>query len=311
VSPERVAVIDIGTNTLLLLVAERRDGGLVALHDQSRFGRLGRGVDRSKRLDPAAVARSLEILADYRATLDRLGVRRVAAIGTQALREAVNAADFVGPAEALLGAEIAVIAGEREAALAFGAVVGSARELRLAPGPLVVVDVGGGSSEIILGHWATGGARMERYVSLALGCVRHTERHLRSDPPGAAEVRELERDIDAILDPVDLPRGGVLVGTGGTASNLAAVDLALPRYDPARINGHRLAPSAVRAQRDRFLALPVAERRAVVGLEPERADVIAAGAVIYERLLHHVQPPALVVSDRGVRWGLAYELAGG
>ncbi len=301
-----VAVIDIGTNTLLLLVVEPRDSGLVVLHDESRFGRLGRGLDRTRRLDPDAVARSLEILGDYHAILDRLGVDQVAAVGTQALREAANAETFVGPAEALLGTEIAVIAGEREAELAFRAVARSAPELELPGGPLVVADVGGGSTELIVGE----GDRVDRFTSLALGSVRHTERHLTSDPPTPEQAAALDRDIDAILATVDLPRGGVLVGTGGTATNLAAVDLALPRYDPARINGHRLSGGAVRAQLDRYLGLPVAERRRVVGLEPDRADVIAAGVAIYARLLHRVEPTEFLVCDRGVRWGLAFELVG-
>ena len=177
-TPERVAIVDIGTNTLLLLVVERRARGLVALHDESRFGRLGKGLDKSGAITAASLERSLAIVADYRAIIDELGVSRVAAVGTQALREASNAAAFVTPAQTMLGVDIEVIAGEREAALVFAAVASSSADFGIGDRPLVIADVGGGSTEIITGAMS----RVRNFTSLELGSVRHTERHLARDP---------------------------------------------------------------------------------------------------------------------------------
>ncbi len=303
--PERVAVVDIGTNTLLLLIVERRDGDLVALHDESRFGRLGKGLDKSGTIAASSLERSLAIVTDYRAIIDEFEVSRVAAVGTQALREASNAAAFVSPAQTMLGVDIEVIAGEREAELVFRAVAGSSDDLGVDDGELVIADVGGGSTEIIIGEMA----RVRSFTSLALGSVRHTERHLPSDPPTSGERAALAADIDALLGTVELPRGATLIGTGGTAANLAAVDQALSEYDPARIHGHRLSAAALATTLDRFMELSIADRRSVPGLEPERADVIAAGVAIYARLFEHLAPPAFIISDRGVRWGVAHELA--
>jgi exopolyphosphatase/guanosine-5'-triphosphate,3'-diphosphate pyrophosphatase len=305
--PERVAVVDIGTNTLLLLIVERCEHGLVAVHDESRFGRLGKGLDKSGAIATASLERSLAIVADYRTVIDELGVSRVAAVGTQALREASNAAAFVTPAQAMLGVDIEVIAGEREAELVFRAVASSSADFELGTGQLVVADVGGGSTEIIIGDMA----QVSSFTSLEMGSVRHTERHLCSDPPSAGERAALDADIDALLGQVELPRGAALIGTGGTAANLAAVDQALTEYDAARIHGYRLSAAALAVTLERFMGLSIDERRSVPGLEPERADVIAAGVAIYARLFEHLAPSAFIISDRGVRWGLAHELTTG
>lgn len=302
----RVAVIDIGTNTLLLLVAEvTADGALRSLHDACRFGRLGQGLDGSGALAAEAVQRSLEILREYRSTMDGLGVDVVAAVGTQALREARNAASFVEPAAEILGAPVEIIAGEREAELVYRAVAESFPAL--ADQAFVVADVGGGSTEIIV---ASGG-RVRSFTSVPLGSVRMSERHLRSDPPAAGEVDALFEDIDGVLGRLDLPAGVCVVGTAGTATSIASVELALPTYDAGRVQGLTLSIDAVDRQLARYLSLSVSERRSLPGLEPQRADVIAAGVAIFARLLHRVQATRFLISDRGVRWGLAHELAAG
>ena len=298
----RTAVIDIGTNTLLLLVAEPgRDGALRAVVDLCRFGRLGQGLDASGRLHPDAIARSLDICREYRAALDAAGVERPRVIATQAMREAANAADFVGPAEAILRAPIEVSAGAREAELAFRA---QAESLPALHGqPFVVADVGGGSTEIIV----TDGARVVSAVSVPIGAVRLAERHLRHDPPTADEQAALTADIDRHLAPLALPTGVALVATAGTATTIAALELALATYDPDRVHGHRVSAATLVALTDRLLAATTAERRAMVGMEPQRADVIPAGAAIFARLVTRLAAPAVVISDRGIRWGLAYE----
>lgn len=300
----RTAIIDIGSNTLLLLITEPgADGELRAVADLCRFGRLGQGLDASGRLHPDAIARSLDICREFRAVMDAHAVARVAVIATQAVREASNSADFVEPARGLLGADIAVIAGEREAALAFTA---QAKSLPgLAGRRFAVADVGGASTEIIV----TDGLRVVSAVSVPIGAVRLAERHLRHDPPTADERAALTADIDARLAALDLPTDLVLVASAGTATTLAAVELELARYDPARVHGLSLTPARLLELADRLLTASAAERLAMVGLEPQRVDVIPAGAAIFARLVVRLRAPEVIVSDRGIRWGLAYELA--
>ena len=293
-----IAVIDIGTNTLLLLIVNERMQPLV---DLCRFGRLGKGLDATGRLTDESIARSLEICREYRRVMDEHGVDRPTVIATQAAREAANAADFVGPAEQILRAPIEVIAGRREAELAATAVARTFPEL--APARYLVVDVGGGSTELITVDAGT----VLSEVSLPIGAVRLTERHLAHDPPVAAEVAALNADIDRHLAQVELRHGVPVVGTAGTATTLAAVHLGLERYDPAAVTGLRMRPEVVAGLLTRLLAATVAERKAIAGIEPQRADVIAAGAAIFARILQYIGAPVLITCDRGIRWGVAYE----
>lgn len=300
----RLGVIDIGTNTLLLLVAERcSDGQVRALVDVCRFGRLGQGLDASKRLSPEAIERSLIICREYRSLLDLHKVEQVRAIATQAMREAENASEFIGPASSILGANVETIDGSREAELAYLAQARSLPSLR--GQPFVVADVGGGSTEIIV----TDGAHVVSAVSVPIGAVRLAERHLKSDPPTAAERKALDADIDAHLAPLTLPAGATLVAVAGTATNLAAADLSMERYDAEKIHGHAMAPATFGKLTDRLLSSTTAARRDIVGIEAQRADVIPAGAAIFTRLAARLQAPRIVVSDRGIRWGLAYALS--
>lgn len=300
----RFAVIDIGTNTLLLLVAERVDGALRSVVDLCRFGRLGQGLDATGRLADEAIARSLEICREYRAEMDRAGVDQIAVVGTQALREARNAAELVGPAEAILGATIEVIAGAREAELAYRSVAVGLPEV--AGAPFVVVDVGGGSTELV----ASDGARVTAAISVPIGAVRLSERHLHHDPPTADEAAAMLSDIDAQLARAEIPPGVTVVGTAGSATTIATIHLELDGYDPAKIHGVRIPAAEVGAMLPRLLALTTAQRKDVRGMEPKRADVIPAGVAIFARVLARAGAAELVVSDRGIRWGVAYELAG-
>ncbi len=290
------AVIDIGTNTLLLLIV---DDQLRRVVDLCRFGRLGKGLDASGKLADDAIAKSLDICREYRRVMDEHGVTAPAVIATQALREASNARAFVEPAERILGAPIEVIAGRREAELAALSVARTFPEL----GSYLVVDVGGGSTELI----AVDSGRVASAVSVKLGAVRLTERHLKHDPPTAGELRALEADIDRVLESLDLPRRVPIVGTAGTATTMAAVKLALAAYDPDAVTGLRLSPAAVDELYARLAAATVAERRAMPGMEPQRADVIAGGVAIYARIVARVQAPVMIACDRGIRWGIAYE----
>jgi exopolyphosphatase/guanosine-5'-triphosphate,3'-diphosphate pyrophosphatase len=301
----RFAAVDIGSNTLLLLVVERDERGeLRARQDLCRFGRLGQGLDRSGRLADEAVSRSLEIAREYRRVLDEEApIAGLVALGTQAVREATNAADFLGPAEEILGVPIEVVSGEREAALVFRSVVEAFPAL--ASGEVVVVDVGGASTEIIAGR----GGAVTSLVSVPIGAVRLSERHLKSDPPTAEEGRALIADIDGELGKLELPRGATLVGTAGTATTLASVAQNLRVYQADKVQGYRIGRAEVERQLARYLELTVAEKRYMPGLEPQRADVIAGGAAIYARVASYLDAAEIVTSDRGIRWGAVHELA--
>jgi exopolyphosphatase/guanosine-5'-triphosphate,3'-diphosphate pyrophosphatase len=292
------AVIDIGTNTLLLLIVNEQKQRVV---DLCRFGRLGKGLDASGNLAEESITKSLEICREYRKVMDEHGVATPRVIGTQALREAANAASFVGPAEEILRAKLEVIGGSREAELAFLSVAKSMPEL--AGQAFVVVDVGGGSTEFIV----TDGAKVVSAVSIKIGAVRLTERHLKTDPPSVAELAALEADIDERLAALGLPTNVPIIGTAGTATTLAAVALELAPYDPDQVTGFRLTPNDVEALYQRLARATVAERKAMPGMEPQRADVIAGGAAIYARIMKRTNAPVFVACDRGIRWGLVYE----
>jgi exopolyphosphatase/guanosine-5'-triphosphate,3'-diphosphate pyrophosphatase len=307
----RVAAIDIGTNSVLLLVAEARGGELVPILERSRITRLGYGVDKSRALSPEAVVRTLGCLDEFGAEMRAAGAERVAAVGTSAMRDARGGEDFRARARALLGVEPQVISGAEEAELTF---IGALTGLSL-PGDLVTVfDLGGGSTEIVVG--AAG--RPIEAQSLDIGSVRLTERHIRSDPPTPEELTAISSHARGALDGVtaalDRARGVSpipLVGVAGTVTTIAAFVHAVFPYDAARVHGTRLTPAQIARARAELAAMPLARRRALPAINPARADVIVAGCLIVEQVLAWANAGELIVSDRGVRWGLAYRLAYG
>lgn len=301
----RFAAVDIGSNTLLLLVVETTEAGeLRARRDLCRFGRLGQGLDRSGRLAPEAIERSLAIAREYRAVLDEEApIAGLVALATQAVREAENAAELVAPAEEILGVPIQVVSGEREAELVFRSVVEAFPDL--AAGELVVVDVGGASTEFIVGR----AGQVQSMTSVPIGAVRLSERHLKSDPATAEEARALIADIDGELARLSLPRGAALIGTAGTATTLASVAQNLRVYQADKVQGYRIGRAELERQLARYLEMTVAEKRHMPGLEPERADVIAGGAAIYARVASTMDAAQIITSDRGIRWGAVHELA--
>jgi exopolyphosphatase/guanosine-5'-triphosphate,3'-diphosphate pyrophosphatase len=302
----KLGTIDIGTNTTLLLVAEGSGPGDVrVLDERAEITRLGRGIGTDGRLGRAGIDRTLATLGEYAAIARGHGAP-LRAIGTEALRRAPNAAEFLEPAAALLGTPIEVIDGAREAALTFAAAVTSFPEI--AARPIVVIDIGGGSTEVIVSE----GGRVQSRVSLPLGSVRLTERFVRNDPPGAAEIAALNLEIAGHLkDLPQRPTGGAghweLIGTAGTVTTLAAMALGLTSYDPDRVHGHRLERAALQSQIDRLARAPQAERETMAGLDPRRADVILAGAHILRAFVDRLDVSSVLVNDRGIRWGLLYE----
>jgi exopolyphosphatase/guanosine-5'-triphosphate,3'-diphosphate pyrophosphatase len=299
----RLATIDIGTNTTLLLVAETSGGDVRVLAERAEITRLGRGIGTDGGLGRPGIERTLAVLTDYVAVARSHGAR-IHAIGTEGLRRAPNARDFLEPAARILGAPVEVIDGDREAALSF---LAAERSFPVeAKGTAVVIDIGGGSTEIIVAR----AGRMEFRRSLPLGSVRLTERHIRTDPATPAEVAAVTGEIAQQLANIPFPaRPITLIGTAGTVTTLAAMSLGLTSYDPARVHGHRLTLPALEQQIDRLRASTQPEREKMTGLDPKRADVILAGACILLQIAIAAQATEVLVSDRGIRWGLLFEKA--
>jgi exopolyphosphatase/guanosine-5'-triphosphate,3'-diphosphate pyrophosphatase len=302
----RVAAIDIGTNSVLLLVAERDGSGTVrAVRERATITRLGEGVDRTGEISEVARERTLACLRAYADDLRELGVTRVAAVGTSAMRDARGGPAFADAAGEVLGSRPTIASGDEEARLTFA---GSLAGLSL-DGPVAVFDVGGGSTEIVVGERTASGPRIDAKVSLDVGSVRLTERHVRSDPPTLAELEAVARDVDSALAGVGkIPMGATLVGVAGTVTTLAAVARDVHPYDGARVHGASISASEIAAVRARLAALTLAERRALPTVDAKRADVIVAGAVIVDRVIAWSGASSLLASDRGVRWGLALDL---
>jgi exopolyphosphatase / guanosine-5'-triphosphate,3'-diphosphate pyrophosphatase len=290
----RVGAVDLGTNTTRLLVADVDGERLDELHRETRITRLGEGVDARKRLLPVPIARVRNALSDYRRTLETLGAERVLAVATSAVRDAENGEAFLGEIEWSYGFTTRLVTGEEEAQLTRSGV-------RPPPGTLVL-DIGGGSTELLLDDF---------HASLDIGAVRFTERFVLTDPPAPEELDECARAVDAALAE---RAAGIAperaLGVAGTVTALAALDLGLAAYDRDRVHGHRLSLEAARAQLARLAALPLAERRAVPALEPERAPVIVAGAVILTETLAQLGLMEIEVSEHDILDGIALAAAG-
>jgi exopolyphosphatase / guanosine-5'-triphosphate,3'-diphosphate pyrophosphatase len=308
------AAIDIGTNSVLLLIAERDEatGAARPLLERATITRLGEGVDKTRQLAVPAVERTLECLRGYAADLRAHGITRLDLVGTSALRDAAGGEAFLNAAEQILGVRPRVIAGDEEAALTFrGALSG----LKLS-GDLLVFDVGGGSTELIAGSVSAKSAPTNR-VSLDIGSVRLFERHVQTDPPTVRELAAIEADVArelATAAPLALARSQrrpTLVGVAGTVTTLKAVELGLAPYDGARVHGAVLTLSAVEVLSAKLASLPLAARQQLPGLEPKRADVIIAGAIIVRDLLRRANATEMLVSDRGVRFGVIEDLLEG
>lgn len=303
---KRFAAIDIGTNTILLLIAEiKGDGTFSVLEDRAEITRLGEDVDRTRLISAAAEARGVAALRDYIERCRSLGVTEIVAVGTSALRDARNAADFKDRLRRELALELRVLSAEDEAAYSYLAVQ---RGLELKAGEVLVVDVGGGSAEFMWGRQA----KLYRWASLDLGAVRLTERYLPSDPVTEDECKRLEAAIDRELDALLRDWGGrpafsALVGIAGTFTTLAAVGKGLTDYSHSEVHGSRLCGAEVRRQIRLYQALPVTGRRKIPGLEPGRADVILAGAILIGRIMAVFGLDEALVSDQGIRYGLLYE----
>ncbi len=295
-----VAGVDIGTNSVRLLIT---DGEGRELERHMQITRLGQGVDQAGKLHPEAIARTVAVLAEYGALIAKYQVKKVRATATSAARDADNAQEFFDAAERALGVRPELLPGEQEALLSFrGATTG----LDLTLAPFLVVDIGGGSTEFVLG---TGGP--EALISVDMGCVRMTDRHLRADPPSTQEIEAVRSDVQKVLEPVKatIPsrRTRTMVGLAGTITTLGAMAKGLTRYDPTATHHMRLTRDEVDRQCAALASATVSERRKML-IDPKRAEVILGGALVLSTLMHELELSELMVSETDILDGLAASL---
>jgi exopolyphosphatase / guanosine-5'-triphosphate,3'-diphosphate pyrophosphatase len=294
----RVAAVDLGTNSTRLLVADVDDGRIEEIARRLTITRLGEGVDERRRLLPVPIARVRNCLADYRRELEALGAERTLAIATSAVRDAENGEAFLGEIEWSYGFTTRLLAGEEEAAMMVRGVTAGRPPLD----DVLVIDIGGGSTELVLaadGEVATA-------TSLDVGCVRLTERFLGSDPPSRPELAAAGAYVRALLPQLEAASA---IGVAGTVTTLATLDLGDADYDPARTHGHRLQLAAVVEQLERLAAMSLDERLAVPGLEPGRAPVIVAGIVVLREVMTNYGLAEIEVSERDILHGAALAAA--
>jgi exopolyphosphatase/guanosine-5'-triphosphate,3'-diphosphate pyrophosphatase len=305
----RLGAVDIGTNSVRLIVADvdghGRDAKLRTLDRRMHITRLGQGVDRARALAPEAVARTVDVLREYRAALDEHGVERVRATATSAARDAGNRDEFFAAAHDALGVTPELLAGEDEAKLSF---LGATADLD-APAPFLVVDIGGGSTEFVLGTDEPTGL-----VSLDIGCVRVTEQFLQSDPPAPEElanavatVRDLVADVPRIVP--GAADAGTIVGLAGTITTIAAVEQGLPEYDPDRIHHFRLTRDAAEDVFRTLATESAAQRAHNPGLEAGRVDIIVGGAIVLVSILRVLGYDEVLVSEADILDGLVRSIS--
>jgi exopolyphosphatase / guanosine-5'-triphosphate,3'-diphosphate pyrophosphatase len=302
--PKRVAVIDIGTNSTRLLVADVAGGAVSQVERRSTVTRLGRGVDLSGHLSGEAIEDVCAAVGGYVETIEGLGVETVDAIATSAVRDADNGSAFVAELRERFALSARVLGGDEEARSTY---LGATSEAPPAE-PTLVVDIGGGSTELVVGE----GSEVSFHDSLQAGVVRHSERCISSDPPTAGELEALATDVRGLIEAsvgtgVPAARG---IAVAGTPTSLAAVELELEPYDPSRVHGHVLALPSIQRMLSRLASAPLDERVEIPGLHPDRAPTIVAGVVILIRVLQAFGLTAFETSEHDILWGVALTTAG-
>ncbi len=291
---KKVAAIDIGTNSMRLLLAEQEGERLTYRHKELNTTRIGRSVDSNKRISQEGIETNIEAFAQFIKTARAWGAEEIEAIATSAVRDAANGRDFVEAAYQETGVQIRIITGEEEALLGYKGVLKGVDGL---PERLMVVDIGGGSTELIVGDES----KILKGVSLNMGSVRLTERVIDSDPIAPQEHQRLVQEIQAILseelEGLKALRPSMLIGIGGTATTIAAIHQALEPYDPDKVHQYRLTLEEIKALLNRLMMMPLAARRTVKGLHPQRADIIIAGITIMTTVMTAFGIAALDVSE--------------
>lgn len=301
----RYASIDVGTNSVLLLVAERGAGGrFEAVQERAEITRLGRGVDKSGKLAAEAIADTVAVVETFAREAHALGAKGLVISATSAARDASNGRDFLDAVKAKAGVEPQILSGDEEARLSFA----SAHADFGGKGPLIVLDIGGGSTEFIFGD-AAGALGFKK--SFQVGSVRLTERFVKSDPIPAPELEAVSKHLIETFESLPAPPAeATLVAVAGTATTVLAVAREIDPYDAAKVHGARMPFSEVLATAKKLSSAPLAQRRGFKGLQPKRADVIVAGALVLVEAMTRVGAKDVVVSDRGLRWGLLVDRFG-
>lgn len=301
----RVAVIDIGTNSTRLLVADVAGGHVSEIERRSRVTRLGRGVDLAGQLSAEAIEAVCEAIAGYREICEESGAQRIDAIATSAVRDASNGDAFIAELRERFALSARVLDGDQEARLTY---VGATAE-RPPTEPTLVIDIGGGSTELAVGT----GEEIAFHASLQAGVVRHTERHISTDPPTVAELEALAADarglIAAAIDGKPAARASAGIAVAGTPTSLAAVELELEPYDATRVHGHVLALPSIQRMLSRLASAPQAERAKIPGLHPDRAPTIIAGVVILVQAMRAFDLEHVRVSEADILYGTAIAAA--
>lgn len=297
----KFASIDIGTNTILLLIAKIKDGKLKPIFEEERVVRLGEGLQNNSIISDEAMERGITTLKSYLQKCKENGVKKIFTIGTSVLREAKNSGDFLKSVKDSLGLTIQIISGEEEAYLSFLSVVRNIGEFEK---PLMVIDIGGGSTEFILGHKE----KVIKWISLPIGSVRLTEKFIHSDPIKIEEYKKMRHELKRLLKKIPQnPKPFLIVGVGGTVTTLASVELGLKRFNPKRVHHFILTKEALRRQIKLYSLLPLEDRKKIAGLYPSRADVILAGSIILYESMEKLKCTNLLISCHGIRYGVLYE----
>jgi exopolyphosphatase/guanosine-5'-triphosphate,3'-diphosphate pyrophosphatase len=319
----RVAAVDCGTNSLRLLVADVdvNGGEMTDVARRMEIVRLGQGVDRTGRLAPDALARTTGVLRDYADIIAGSAARAVRMVATSATRDASNTADFTRQVKEILGVAPEVLTGSEEAILSFAGAtteLAAGRDSAHFRGPFLVVDIGGGSTEFVLGVTASASVgqpdeRAVREISVNIGCVRMTERHLHGDPPtgpeAAAAVADIDASLDLVSDAVPVWQARTLIGLAGSVTTVAAIAMDLPGYDAARIHHSRVSAAKVHEVTRSLLAQTRAERAAIPVMHPGRVDVIGGGALVLDRIMQRFGFGEVLVSEHDILDGIAWSLA--
>lgn len=301
----KYATIDVGSNSILLYIAEKNsDGTWKAVVDMAELSRLGEGLSAAGVLGQPAMDRSIDALKNFSNIVKENNVAGLAVVGTMALRTAANAGDFISRVKSECGIEITVIPGEEEARLSYLAVVSG---LGLMEGKTVIFDVGGGSTEFIFGQ----GDKIIKRFSVNIGAIRFTENYLKSDPVKSTELEDADKAVKSEFEKIEMEHGLTsVVGMGGTVTNLTGIMHKLAVYNPDIVQGSLVTKDEILRQINMYASMKIEDRKKITGLQPKRADVILAGVLIIKNILEKTGIDSFRVSDRGIRHGLMYDKFG-
>jgi len=298
----RVAVVDIGTNSTRMLVADVEDGQVSEIERRNSVTRLGRGVDLTNQLSSDAVNDVCRTVGEYKAIYEELGAESVTALATSAVRDADNGDAFIAELRERFALDATILSGDQEAALTY---LGATSQRSDNDSPLLVFDIGGGSTELICGR----GTDVDFHTSLQAGVVRHTERHLTGDPPNAVALEEMAADVRGLIDEAVASEPDAVaeraIAVAGTPTSLAAIDQALEPYDPEMVHGHRLSLGSIQRMLSRLASLPLVERLRIPGLHRDRAPTIVAGVVILVEVMRAFGLEEIEASEHDILWGAA------